>query len=302
MIRLTERLERYRTELAGVDAYLSRNNVCSPDAIVRRCAWLPHSLPSNAHSVPVQVSMEVRKRVKRHLTRSHQNEGGEKAVLDSLPRAIQKELMQDIHMRTLRRTPTFFGFEMAAITQVCAVLQRVLVLPQEVLCEQGDVVNEMYFLEDGCILYSRFALDDDDDDSQDEEDAAPPSDRVEVVGVDAESEDAVGRNERATAPSPRVPTDERAAVTGGTNGDSAVAASEAMSTRLLQNTGTPMCELAFLFGLRQEATLDAVKTSKCCMLPKTDFMALLSDFPDMLNIAQRNVVRPADSIRHSAAF
>eukprot|EP00966_Prymnesium_polylepis_P324462 7380506-Prymnesium_polylepis.1 len=62
------------------------------------------------------------------------------------------------------------------------------------------------------------------------------------------------------------------------------------TTRLLQHRGSPMCEVAFLFGLRQEATLEAISSSKCLVLQKHDFVALMKDFPDIMHLAQETVM------------
>ena len=59
--------------------------------------------------------------------------------------------------------------------------------------------------------------------------------------------------------------------------------------KLLQHRGTPMCEVGFLFGLRQKDTLEAIRPSKCIALRKGDFEQLLKEFPDIMHLAQRNV-------------
>jgi len=215
MIRLNSRLEQYRTQLAGIDAYLKRN----------------------------KVSKDVSKRVKRHFVRANRTDAGsDKALLESLPPSLQREVLQDIHMRTLQRAPTFFGLEPAALAQVCAVVRTVTFLPEEVLCAQGDVVSEMYFLEEGCILYSSLNAPDRGDQPR------------KSAGLDV----------------------------GGGSID--------CRNKLLKQRGAPMCEVAFLFGLRQEATLEAIGTSKCCVLHKNDFVQLMKDFPDILDLSQRSVV------------
>ena len=179
MIRLNSRLEQYRSQLAGLDAYLTRN----------------------------KVSRDVRKRVKRHFTRSHSgaNSSTEKALLESMPQSLQREVLQDIHMRTLRRVPTFFRLEAAALAQVCALVRRVTYLGEERVATQGDVIQEIYFLEEGCILHSQ------------------------VANVDAGSDSESVDGERTTAP---------------TRGVSVIGDMQTERvTKLLQHRGTPMCEV-----------------------------------------------------------
>ena len=243
MIRLNSRLEQYRTQLAGIDAYLKRNKVSASHAPALGTPPQLALITNRAPALDVQVSKDVSKRVKRHFVRANRTDAGsDKALLESLPPSLQREVLQDIHMRTLRRAPTFFGLEPAALAKVCAVVRTVTFLPEEVLCEQGDVVSEMYFLEEGCILHSTL-------NSPDHGDKPRKS-----TGLDA----------------------------GGGSID--------LGNKLLKQRGAPMCEVAFLFGLRQEATLEAIGTSKCCVLHKNDFMQLMKEFPDILDLSQRSVV------------
>jgi potassium channel len=71
-----------------------------------------------------------------------------------------------------------------------------------------------------------------------------------------------------------------------------------IETKLLQHRGESLCEAGFLFGLRQEATLEAVSTAKCCMLQKSDFNHLMKQFPEILDHAQRSLL---NRLRDSAS-
>eukprot|EP00327_Prymnesium_parvum_P014728 CAMPEP_0113246232 /NCGR_PEP_ID=MMETSP0008_2-20120614/9358_1 /TAXON_ID=97485 /ORGANISM="Prymnesium parvum" /LENGTH=1137 /DNA_ID=CAMNT_0000093969 /DNA_START=33 /DNA_END=3446 /DNA_ORIENTATION=- /assembly_acc=CAM_ASM_000153 len=234
MIRLNSRLEQYRAQLAGIDAYLTRN----------------------------KVSKDVCKRVKRHFARSQQaTASADKALLDSLPGSLQREVLQDIHMRTLRAASTFINLDPAALAQVCAVVRSVTYLPEEILVQQGDVVTEMYFLEEGSILYVSILEMAGEEDDEDERQSSPG-----------------GRNKLV-----KTPTASSLLATRSAKRPSL----EAQRTeKMLKHRGAPMCELAFLFGVRQEATLEAVSMSKCCSLQKADYMALTQEFPDILDQAQ----------------
>ena len=110
-------------------------------------------------------------------------------------------------MRTLRRVPTFFRLEAVALAQVCALVRRVTYLAEETIATQGDVMTEMYFLDEGAVLHSRVPDDPEpgsDSESADGERTTVPARGVSVTGVEL--------------PSERV-------------------------TRLLQHRGTPMCEV-----------------------------------------------------------
>ena len=50
-------------------------------------------------------------------------------------------------------------------------------------------------------------------------------------------------------------------------------------TRVYRYTGTPLCTLSFLFGLRQEESLKAIEKTSCLMLPREEYNAVASEFP-----------------------
>ena len=50
-------------------------------------------------------------------------------------------------------------------------------------------------------------------------------------------------------------------------------------TRVYRDAGTPLCTLSFLFGLRQEESLKAIKKTSCLMLPREEYNAVASEFP-----------------------
>ena len=111
VLRLQTRLEQYRFKLKGVDKYLSRN----------------------------RVSKEVRKRVKRFFRRSLEHESGsDQQIIEQMPGALRREVLQDIYMRTLRRVPLFFGSEAVVLAQICSLVRRAVFLPEEIICRQGE--------------------------------------------------------------------------------------------------------------------------------------------------------------------
>ena len=50
--------------------------------------------------------------------------------------------------------------------------------------------------------------------------------------------------------------------------------------RMIQDVGTAICELPVVYGLRQPASVEAVKQSTVLMLQKSDLFAIMQDFPD----------------------
>jgi len=241
MIRLNSQLEQYRAKLAGIDAYLSRN----------------------------KVSKDVQKRVKRHFSSLHSADASaEKALLETLPYALQKEVLQDIHMRTLRRAPTLFRFESPALSAVCAIVRTVSYLAEEILSEKGDVITEMYFLEEGCIVQHATQEANASDDSNTDGHACQ-SMRARVLPTISSPSQAASPDEPRQFAKCAPRRLRRGAVTSLLK----------PAMKLIQHRGTPMCEAAFLFGLRQEVTLEAIRPSKCCALRKSDFLQLLKEGP-----------------------
>lgn len=53
-----------------------------------------------------------------------------------------------------------------------------------------------------------------------------------------------------------------------------------MRKKVLHERGSPMCEVGFLFGVRQEATLTAVTTTSCLALHKSSYTALKRQVPN----------------------
>ena len=99
---------RYRTRLQGVEQYLKRN----------------------------RVSKEVQRSVRRHFRQSFEQDQintESHAVLDALPRSLRASVLQDIHMRTLRRAPLLVSVDKEMVVRLCAIVRRVTLQPEELL-------------------------------------------------------------------------------------------------------------------------------------------------------------------------
>ncbi len=251
MLKLNQRLEQYRTRLQGVDVYLKRN----------------------------QVSKEVQRSVKRHFRKSFDEDqinSDSHAVLDAMPRYLRRTVLQDIHMRTLRRAPLFVGVDKEMIAQVCAVVRRVVYHPEELLCKQGDVMNEMYILEEGQLIQ-----------------VTEPD---ETEGPDEASFNHRGGSENFDAGSDFGGGGSCESFDGGGGGAMTRRAARRLSTgsikqptyRIVHEPGSAVCELPLLFGLRQQASVEAVKLSTVLVLQKSDFAMLSKDFPDSLDKIHQN--------------
>ena len=213
MLKLNTRLENYRTRMQGVELYLKRN----------------------------EVSKDVQRAVRRHFRQSFDEDQKSSAVLDAMPRYMRRTVLQDIHMRTLRRAPILFGVDKQMVAHLCAVMRRVVLHPEELLCKQGDVMNEMYILEEGQLIQV-----------------------VEPEGPEELLEPSLFKHSGRSGP--RIPT-----------------------YRMIHDAGTAVCELPVLFGLRQPASIEAVKQSTVLMLQKTDMSVLFKEFPTELEKVRNGV-------------
>lgn len=62
--------------------------------------------------------------------------------------------------------------------------------------------------------------------------------------------------------------------------------------RMYRDSGTTLCGLAFLFGLRQEASLKAIKKTTCLMLPRDEYVAIATEFPgDTFKVREKALVQ-----------
>ncbi|KAL3922272.1 MAG: hypothetical protein SGPRY_004619 [Prymnesium sp.] len=246
IMRQTQILEQYRQRLSEVDSYLVRN----------------------------QVSKDVRRKVKRHFRMSlNDSQAKDQKVLDQMPHTLRREVMHDIYMRTMRRVPMFFGCEVALLQHVCHVLKRMVLMPDAILCTQGDVMTEMYYLEEGTLA----TYEEDVFDEFSEEEEEGNFDDVALIGEEAEGENAIST------------TDELPLGLGV--GDAPVPEGMKLGedVKMVQTPGTPLADVAFVFGLRQDVTVEATKASTCLVLTKAEYTTILKDFPEAADIIAKNV-------------
>ena len=78
----------------------------------------------------------------------------------------------------------------------------------------------------------------------------------------------------------------------------------ATKKEVLRLTGTAMCELSFLFGLRQEGSLHALNKVTCLALQADAFKAISAEFPEACNrLKDRTLERKvaeADGVQDAA--
>ena len=229
---------------------------------------------------------------------------------------MRREVLKHINMRVLRKVSLFFGCDAAFTAQLCHVLTRTTFIPSEEICRQGDIGRELYFMESGRIQ-STIEPPDDECDSEDMADwhvDNPPFARSSLHGHRHRIPLAQGTRP-LREPGKRAPAAYR--------GEATMALSRApkspmpvpalavqedwefdlrererinkTSMRMYREAGTTLCGLAFLFGLRQEATLKAIKKTNCLMLPRDEWIAIATEFPgEIFKVRERALVQAKD--------
>ena len=82
------------------------------------------------------MSKQVARTVTRHFKRSFDEDqihSNSHAVLEAMPRYLRRTVLQDIHMRTLRRAPLLVSVDKEMVVRLCAIVRRVTLQPEELL-------------------------------------------------------------------------------------------------------------------------------------------------------------------------
>ncbi|KAL3900854.1 MAG: hypothetical protein SGPRY_012381 [Prymnesium sp.] len=251
----------------------------------------------------------------------------DKQLLDQMPHTLRKEVLYDIHLRTIRLVPMFYDCETMLLQHVCSVVKRISVLPNSVLCEQGDVMTEMYFLEGGSL--ATYA-----DIEPTKEDTTEAAGEEVVVTQVKESQEASSMpegedmsvqsgNNSKLPPSTRdtlVPFAPSAEIleedyhcdsftdmdspqfvkSNGVQvaqGKTLVIEKDAQEEEfdpdecvsLIETAGTAIAAASFIFGLRQNVTVEALRVSTCLVLNKESYISILTHFPEVSHTIRANL-------------
>lgn len=253
MLRLQQRLETYRDKLHAVDKYLSRND----------------------------VTRTVRKRVKRYFQHKLRNEDHDQSLLEQMTPSLRREVLHDIYMRTLRRAPFVFGADQGAITQICSVLRRAVFLPEEFVCRQGDLVTELYILEQGLLIETTYADEvraEEESDDSDDEDSKMQEPSFKLSLSFGSSPPNLRPSERVSEPHHEAPP------------NAAQPAPPEFKERKHMMRGVALCEIGFLFGTRQESEIEAIGQTTCLVLEKHAFQSIVKQFPELADNAKKRVL------------
>ncbi|GAB4831625.1 hypothetical protein Ancab_005637 [Ancistrocladus abbreviatus] len=115
--------ERFRDKMADVMKYMNRN----------------------------RLGRDLRNQIKGHLRLQYESNYTETAVLQDIPISLRAKISQTLYMSTVENIPIFEGCSSEFINQIVIRVHEEFFLPGEVILEQGQVVDQLYFVCDGVL-------------------------------------------------------------------------------------------------------------------------------------------------------
>ncbi|XVF75094.1 hypothetical protein PTKIN_Ptkin13bG0160600 [Pterospermum kingtungense] len=110
--------EKFRDKMADVIKYMNRN----------------------------RLERDIRNQIKGHLRLQYESQYTEAAVLQDIPISIRAKISQSLYMTYVENVPLFKGCSSEFINQIVIRLHEEFFLPGEVIMEQGNVVDQLYFV------------------------------------------------------------------------------------------------------------------------------------------------------------
>ncbi|KAF3624700.1 Potassium channel SKOR [Capsicum annuum] len=122
--------ERYRDKMMDLLKYMNRN----------------------------RLGRDIRNQIKGHLLLQYESAYTDAVVLQDIPISIRAKISQNLYQSYIENVPLFKGCSSEFISQVCVVLildavkfLQVTRVPGEVIMEQGNVVDQLYFIRHGVL-------------------------------------------------------------------------------------------------------------------------------------------------------
>lgn len=110
--------ERFRDKMAEVMRYMNRN----------------------------RLHRDLRSQIKGHLRLQYESSYTEAAVLQDIPISLRAKISQSLYLPYVENIPLFNGCSAEFINQIVIRLHEEFFLPGEVILEQGNVVDQLYFV------------------------------------------------------------------------------------------------------------------------------------------------------------
>ncbi|KAK9682305.1 hypothetical protein RND81_10G064300 [Saponaria officinalis] len=110
--------ERFRDKMTEVMKYMNRN----------------------------RLDRDLRKQIKGHLRLQYESSYTEDSVLQDIPISLRAKISQSLYMPFMTTIPLFQGCSSEFINQIVIRVHEEFFLPGEVILEQGNVVDQLYFV------------------------------------------------------------------------------------------------------------------------------------------------------------
>ncbi|XP_077230384.1 potassium channel SKOR-like [Tasmannia lanceolata] len=98
-----------------------------------------------------KLGKDLRDQIKGHLRLQYESSYTEAAVLQDIPVSIRAKISQNLYKPYIEKVPLFKGCSLEFINQIVIRLREEFFLPGEVIMEQGNAVDQLYFVCDGVL-------------------------------------------------------------------------------------------------------------------------------------------------------
>nr|ANS59120.1 potassium channel transporter [Lycium barbarum] len=93
-----------------------------------------------------RLGRDIRSQIKGHLRLQYESAYTDAAVLQEIPISIRAKISQNLYQSYIENVPLFKGCSSEFISQVVTRVHEEFFLPGEVIMEQGNVVDQLYFV------------------------------------------------------------------------------------------------------------------------------------------------------------
>lgn len=93
-----------------------------------------------------RLGRDIRNQIKGHLRLQYESNYTEAAVLQDIPVSIRAKISQTLYLPFIEKVSLFKGCSMEFINQIVVKVHEEFFLPGEVIMEQGNVVDQLYFV------------------------------------------------------------------------------------------------------------------------------------------------------------
>ncbi|XP_047319214.1 potassium channel SKOR-like [Impatiens glandulifera] len=98
-----------------------------------------------------RLGRDIRNQIKGHLLLQYESSYTEASVLQDIPISIRAKISQTLYKTYIENVPLFKGCSPEFITQIVIKVHEEFFLPGEVIMEQGNAIDQIYFICDGTL-------------------------------------------------------------------------------------------------------------------------------------------------------